>query len=447
MSSISSESKSQSEESRFSTEDPFLQQRNLDLGDDAKNICNDDSSLNRAADPPSEVKVIIPIDIFLILRQKVGSHDVAEGKGMIAEQLKHWAIVSCRNVPRSTINSTEKCAVARVEQQTFIFGQWHKYDGERLVVERMGYYSERHGYCIAYWIGEPKKKYKSFWRIANVPPSCFDWKPAMFKECMDLWDKDDLPPDKDMGWLERDGITFCNIPTTYDSFTLPTMQGSTRDTNPPTQTEMTKEQLITARNHCLVYQRSFFLNNRKHTERGKVAVGGQGNVGSEENSSGSSSEEREFEIDDAKLPGGQQSDSPLKSYVCGLIKTEKELEHEWMLQKSSMIRGCEDDGHDALEDSDDKDTLNSESSRVLKTDSQLLFDECAEEVSTEQAAEEQRQADAECIESEPSYHEKKEMERRMNKEIIQRRYFENVPRSAMSKRNQKSLAWLESNCS
>ena len=142
-----------------------------------------------------------------------------------------------------------------------------------------------------------------------------------------------------------------------------------------------------------------------------MAVGGQGNVGSEENSSGSSSEEREFEIDDAKLPGGQQSDSPLKSYVCGLIKTEKELEHEWMLQKSSMIRGCEDDGHDALEDSDDDDSLNSESSRV-KTDCQMLFDECADEVSTEQAAEEQRQADAECIESEPSYHEMKEMEHR-----------------------------------
>ena len=445
MSSISSESAS--EESRFSTEDPPLQHRTPDLGDDAKNISNGDSSVNRAADPPSEVKIIRPIDIFLILRQKVGSHDVAEGKGMIAEQLRHWAIVSCGDVlPRSTINSTKKCA-ARVDQQTFIFGQWHKYDGERLVVERMGYYSERHGYCIAYWIGEPKKKYKSFWRIANVPPSCFDWKPAMFKECMDLWDKDDLPPDKDMGWLERDGITFCNIPTTYDSFTLSTMQGSTRDTNTLTRTEMTKEELITARDRCLVYQRSFFLNNRKHTERGKEAVGGQGNVGSEEDSSGSSSEEREFEIDDAKLPGGQQSDSPLKSYVCGLIETENKLEHEWMLQKSSMIRECDDDGPDALEDSDDKDTLNSESSRVLKTDCQLLFDECADEVSTEQAAEEQRLADAECIESEPSYHERKEMEQRMNKETIQRRYFENVPRSAMSKRNQRNLAWLEKNCS
>ena len=443
MSSISSES--ESEESRFSTEDPPLQQRSTDLGDDAKNICNDDSSLNRAADPPSEVKVIIPIDIFLILRQKVGSHNVAEGKGMIAEQLKHWAIVSCRNVlPRSTINSTKKCAVARVEQQTFIFGQWHKHDCESLAVERMGYYSERHGYCIAYWIVEPKKKYKSFWRIADVHPLCFNWQPAMFKECMDLWHEDDLPPDNEMGWVEGDGITFCNLPTTYNSFTLSTMQGATRDTNSPTQTEMTTEQLITARNLCLDNQRLFFLNNSKHTEQGKEAVGGRVNVDSEEDSSGSSSEEREFDIEDANLPGGRQSDSPLKSYVCGLIKTEKKVEHERMLLKSSMVREFDDDGHDALEDSDDDDSLNSESSRV-KTDCQMLFDECADEVSTEQAAEEQRQADAECIESEPSYHEMKEMEHRKHEEIIERRYFENVPKSAMSKRNQKNLAWLESN--
>ena len=310
----------------------------------------------------------------------------------------------------------------------------------------MGYYSERHGYCIAYWIVEPKKKYKSFWKIADVHPLCFNWQPAMFKQCMDLWHEDDLPPDNEMGWVEGDGITFCNLPTTYNSFTLSTMQGATRDTNSPTQTEMTTEQLITARNLCLDNQRSFFLNNSKHTEQGKEAVGGRVNVDSEEDSSGSSSEEREFDIEDANLPGGRQSDSPLKSYVCGLIKTEKKVEHERMLLKSSMVREFDDDGHDALEDSDDDDSLNSESSRV-KTDCQMLFDECADEVSTEQAAEEQRQADAECIESEPSYHEMKDMEQRMNKEKIQRRYFENVPRSAMSKRNQRNLAWLEKNCS
>ena len=435
MSSISSD------QSRFSTVDPFVRRRNL--GDD--DICNGDRSLQRAAVPPSEVKVIRPIEIFIIFRRKVGSHNVVEGKGKVAEQLKHGAIVSCHNIaPRSTINSTKKCAIACVEQQTFIFGQWHKHDCESLAVERMGYYSERHGYCIAYWIVEPKKKYKSFWRIADVHPLCFNWQPAMFKECMDLWHEDDLPPDNEMGWVEGDGITFCNLPTTYNSFTLSTMQGATRDTNSPTQTEMTTEQLITARNLCLDNQRSFFLNNSKHTEQGKEAVGGRVNVDSEEDSSGSSSEEREFDIEDANLPGGRQSDSPLKSYVCGLIKTEKKAEHERMLLKSSMVREFDDDGHDALEDSDDDDSLNSESSRV-KTDCQMLFDECADEVSTEQAAEEQRQADAECIESEPSYHEMKEMEHRKHEEIIERRYFENVPKSAMSKRNQKNLAWLESN--
>ena len=430
-----------SDQSRFSTVDPFVRRRNL--GDD--DICNGDRSLQRAADPPSEVKVIRPIEIFIIFRRKVGSHNVVEGKGKVAEQLKHGAIVSCHNIaPRSTINSTKKCAIACVEQQTFIFGQWHKHDCESLAVERMGYYSERHGYCIAYWIVEPKKKYKSFWKIADVHPLCFNWQPAMFKQCMDLWHEDDLPPDNEMGWVEGDGITFCNLPTTYNSFTLSTMQGATRDTNSPTQTEMTTEQLITARNLCLDNQRLFFLNNSKHTEQGKEAVGGRVNVDSEEDSSGSSSEEREFDIEDANLPGGRQSDSPLKSYVCGLIKTEKKAEHERMLLKSSMVREFDDDGHDALEDSDDDDSLNSESSRV-KTDCQMLFDECADEVSTEQAAEEQRQADAECIESEPSYHEMKEMEHRKHEEIIERRYFENVPKSAMSKRNQKNLAWLESN--
>ena len=435
MSSISSD------QSRFSTVDPFVRRRNL--GDD--DICNGDRSLQRAAVPPSEVKVIRPIEIFIIFRRKVGSHNVVEGKGKVAEQLKHGAIVSCHNIaPRSTINSTKKCAIACVEQQTFIFGQWHKHDCESLAVERMGYYSERHGYCIAYWIVEPKKKYKSFWKIADVHPLCFNWQPAMFKQCMDLWHEDDLPPDNEMGWVEGDGITFCNLPTTYNSFTLSTMQGATRDTNSPTQTEMTTEQLITARNLCLDNQRLFFLNNSKHTEQGKEAVGGRVNVDSEEDSSGSSSEEREFDIEDANLPGGRQSDSPLKSYVCGLIKTEKKAEHERMLLKSSMVREFDDDGHDALEDSDDDDSLNSESSRV-KTDCQMLFDECADEVSTEQAAEEQRQADAECIESEPSYHEMKEMEHRKHEEIIERRYFENVPKSAMSKRNQKNLAWLESN--
>ena len=435
MSSISSD------QSRFSTVDPFVRRRNL--GDD--DICNGDRSLQRAAVPPSEVKVIRPIEIFIIFRRKVGSHNVVEGKGKVAEQLKHGAIVSCHYIaPRSTINSTKKCAIACVEQQTFIFGQWHKHDCESLAVERMGYYSERHGYCIAYWIVEPKKKYKSFWKIADVHPLCFNWQPAMFKQCMDLWHEDDLPPDNEMGWVEGDGITFCNLPTTYNSFTLSTMQGATRDTNSPTQTEMTTEQLITARNLCLDNQRLFFLNNSKHTEQGKEAVGGRVNVDSEEDSSGSSSEEREFDIEDANLPGGRQSDSPLKSYVCGLIKTEKKAEHERMLLKSSMVREFDDDGHDALEDSDDDDSLNSESSRV-KTDCQMLFDECADEVSTEQAAEEQRQADAECIESEPSYHEMKEMEHRKHEEIIERRYFENVPKSAMSKRNQKNLAWLESN--
>ena len=435
MSSISSD------QSRFSTVDPFVRRRNL--GDD--DICNGDRSLQRAAVPPSEVKVIRPIEIFIIFRRKVGSHNVVEGKGKVAEQLKHGAIVSCHNIaPRSTINSTKKCAIACVEQQTFIFGQWHKHDCESLAVERMGYYSERHGYCIAYWIVEPKKKYKSFWKIADVHPLCFNWQPAMFKQCMDLWHEDDLPPDNEMGWVEGDGITFCNLPTTYNSFTLSTMQGATRDTNSPTQTEMTTEQLITARNLCLDNQRLFFLNNSKHTEQGKEAVGGRVNVDSEEDSSGSSSEEREFDIEDANLPGGRQSDSPLKSYVCGLIKTEKKAEHERMLLKSSMVREFDDDGHDALEDSDDDDSLNSESSRV-KTDCQMLFDECADEVSTEQAAEEQRQADAECIESEPSYHEMKEMEHRKREETIERRYFENVPKSAMSKRNQKNLAWLESN--
>ena len=241
------------------------------------------------------------------------------------------------------------------------------------------------------------------------------------------------------GWRATVLLFFCNLPTTYNRKTLSTRQGATRDTNSPTQTEMTTEQLITARNLCLDNQRSFFLNNSKHTEQGKEAVGGRVNVDSEEDSSGSSSEEREFDIEDANLPGGRQSDSPLKSYVCGLIKTEKKVEHERMLLKSSMVREFDDDGHDALEDS-----LNSESSRV-KTDCQMLFDECADEVSTEQAAEEQRQADAECIKSEPSYHEMKEMEHRKHEEIIERRYFENVPKSAMSKRNQKNLAWLESN--
>lgn len=384
---------------------------------------------------------------FTMVLRKVGSKFIFEGKGKVAEQLKHGAIVSHRNTPARRTNNSKRCTLACSEQQNFVYGQWHEDDTKMMVMERVGYFSPRHGYCVVYWKGDITKKYKAYWRDAEIQPERFDWKLAMFRDCMVTWDKNDLPRDEDMGWVDVDGIVRGVCPTSYDSFMCrATMNGNTSDDpnlRPPT--DLTQE-LLDARNAYLDMHLSRSVpSNQENWEEVESDVEQDGTGAGAGDSETYNSDEFEWESgeDDTKVRN-DKSTSPLKSCVCELMKVDAKAEHERMLQQSCMYDPNDNEGDDICNFDNDEDMVDSETEAdcAFKT---TMIDDCADEINDLEVAEEELAADEECRKSEPCYQDMIEMEHKRNYEEVDRTLFQNVPISAMSPRNRKSLEWLRRN--